>query len=475
MLDDQLLEAVGVGEFDSWEFAKTLGVGHNEVVGVLKSLQSRESVSLEQVETEVYELTPEGREIVEHGSPEYRFIHQQKYTLEDAAANRLGFSKCMQNKWLVRDGDQFICSVDLSTLRDTVAEKLRQNIGDPTELIKRKLLKRGVRKHYVVRKGVQWTPKRVLKVSTLSKEHLESGSWETTSFVSTNWRSLGIKPRSGYLHPLLLVREEFRKILLGMGFTEMPTNQWVESSFWNFDALFQPQHHPARDAHDTFFIDTPDKSSLQSVPRRYCFMVCKTHEQGGWGSIGYRYRWSLDEAQRNVLRTHTTAVSTRMLYKVANRVGGFRPCKFFSIDRVFRNESLDATHLAEFHQVEGLVADYNLSLGDLMGTIREFFMSCGITNIRFKPAYNPYTEPSMEIFGYHPDLQKWTEIGNSGMFRPEMLRPMGFPEDVRVIAWGLSLERPTMIKYRIKKIKELFGHKINLTATSTSPLPRFHT
>ena len=200
----------------------------------------------------------------------------------------------------------------------------------------------------------------------------------------------------------------------------------------------------------------------------------KTHESGGYGSIGYRYDWSLAEAKKNILRTHTTAVSTRMLYLLANQEGGFTPKKYFSIDRVFRNESLDATHLAEFHQVEGLVADRNLSLGDLIGVIKTFFAEIGITNVRFKPAYNPYTEPSMEIFGYHPDLGKWTEVGNSGMFRPEMLRPMGLPEDVRVIAWGLSLERPTMIKYRIKKIKELFGYKISLDKTQNSPLPWFY-
>ena len=138
-----------------------------------------------------------------------------------------------------------------------------------------------------------------------------------------------------------------------------------------------------------------------------------------------------------------------MLYRLAQeKNGGFKPKRYFSIDRVFRNETMDATHLCEFHQVEGLVADYDLSLGDLIGTIETFFRKIGITQLRFKPAYNPYTEPSMEIFGYHPDLKKWTEIGNSGMFRPEMLAPMGLPENVRVIAWGLSLERPTMIKYR---------------------------
>lgn len=89
----------------------------------------------------------------------------------------------------------------------------------------------------------------------------------------------------------------------------------------------------------------------------------------------------------------------------------------------------------------GLVADRNLGLGDLIGVIAHFFERIGITQLRFKPAYNPYTEPSMEIFGFHPDRGDWTEVGNSGIFRPEMLLPMGLPEDVRVIAWGLSLER----------------------------------
>merc|ERR1740128_1025724 len=174
---------------------------------------------------------------------------------------------------------------------------------------------------------------------------------------------------------------------------------------------------------------------------------------------------------KNVLRTHTTAVSAKMLYKLAQQKE-FKPSKYFSIDRVFRNETLDATHLAEFHQVEGLVADRGLTLGHLMGVIDEFFKKLGIEQIRFKPAYNPYTEPSMEIFSWHAGLGKWVEIGNSGMFRPEMLLPMGLPEDVRVIAWGLSLERPTMIKYGIDNIRDLVGHKVDLDMVKRNPLCR---
>ena len=119
---------------------------------------------------------------------------------------------------------------------------------------------------------------------------------------------------------------------------------------------------------------------------------------------------------------------------------------------MFRNETLDATHLAEFHQVEGLIIGKKLGLPELKGFIKEFFNKIGINVLKFKPAYNPYTEPSMEIFCYHPQLKKLIEIGNSGIFRPEMLQPMGLPKDTSVIAWGLSLERPAMINFKCSNI-----------------------
>ncbi len=193
------------------------------------------------------------------------------------------------------------------------------------------------------------------------------------------------------------------------------------------------------------------------------------HELGKYGSIGYRYPFRDSEALKLVLRTHTTAVSTYMLHKLA---ASPRPARYFSIDRVFRNETVDATHLAEFHQVEGVIADFGLTLGGLMKFLEDFFSRLGITNLRFKPAYNPYTEPSMEVFGYHRGLGKWVEIGNSGMFRPEMLEPMGLPKDLRVYGFGLSLERPTMIKYGVSNIRELLGHKVDLHFIESNPAVR---
>ena len=253
-----------------------------------------------------------------------------------------------------------------------------------------------------------------------------------------------------------------------MGFEEMPTNNFVESSFWNFDALFQPQQHPARDAHDTFFLKAPAKAT--SFPEDYLQRVKTMHESGGMGSFGYNYSWKRSEAEKNLLRTHTTAVSSRMLYKLAQN--GFKPSKYFSIDRVFRNEAVDRTHLAEFHQIEGVVCDRGMTLGNLIGVLQQFFKRMGMPKLRFKPAFNPYTEPSMEIFAYHPGLGKWVEVGNSGVFRPEMLLPMGMPEDVSVIAWGLSLERPTMILYGIDNIRDLFGHKVDLNMIQSNPVCR---
>lgn len=395
---------------------------------------------------------------------------------------KIGMGNCMKNKWAKKDKASLVALKTMEEVTDTTRatlKTLQEADGDASSvddkdaaaLKRRKLINLVKRVSYSVVRGEQYAPKRVKKAADLTKEMLDSGAWKSTTFKDYNFLTLGEKVGGGYLHPLLKVRAEFRKILMQMGFHEMPTNKWVESSFWNFDTLFQPQSHPARDAHDTFFIKEP--AETVSVPEDYYERVKKMHEVGGSGSIGYRYDFKREEAFKNLLRTHTTAVSSQMLYKLANQEGGFKPARYFSIDRVFRNETMDATHLCEFHQVEGLVADYNLNLGDLIGTIETFFKKIGITQLRFKPAFNPYTEPSMEIFGYHPDLKQWTEIGNSGMFRPEMLAPMGLPENVRVIAWGLSLERPTMIKYRINNIRDLFGHKVEMARTKTAPICRF--
>ena len=396
---------------------------------------------------------------------------------------------CMKNKWIAMDKATGMVKSKLAAgevpkdevramLEQAKAEGGRADLFDKKAwdgLKRRKMVAPVKENTYKLAKGPKFALERKKMAADLTKDMLDSDSWSTTDFKPVNFKSLGKPTGGGRLHPLLKVRAEFRKVLMQMGFEEMPTARFVESSFWNFDVLFQPQAHPARDAHDTFFLTKPAKTL--SLPEDYLAKVADTHETGGdTGSWGYRYKWKREEATKNLLRTHTTAISSQMLYKLGQDVaagGPFTPKKYFSIDRVFRNETMDATHLAEFHQVEGLVADRNLGLQDLIGVIHTFFSKIGFRELRFKPAFNPYTEPSMEIFGFHPDLNVWTEIGNSGIFRPEMLQPMGLPEDVRVIAWGLSLERPTMIKYRISNIRDLFGFKIDLQKTERAPVCRF--
>lgn len=468
-------------------------------------------ISVSEVKSVKVTTTPEGADVVTNGSLEARLFALvpidgiQKAAFDAlgevqslGAAAQMGMGQCMKNKWLRIEKDKADKSNvkiirQVESITDETQAKLAYVMAnsdvmdeatvnavtsgpftkaDCANLMKRQLLRKVQLVSYTVGKGARFTLHPEIPESDLTSEMLIGDAWKGKVFRKFNLDAAPEIP-AGALHPLLKVRSEFRQIFLEMGFEEMPTAQYVESSFWNFDALFQPQQHPARDSHDTFFMKSPVSSA--DYTEDYLEKVKEMHEVGGHGSIGYRYDWSKEEASKNILRTHTTAVSTRMLYQLGQEYlssGVFRPVKYFSIDRVFRNETLDATHLAEFHQVEGLVADRNLTLANLIGILHAFFQALGMKDLKFKPAYNPYTEPSMEIFAYHPDLKKEVEIGNSGVFRPEMLRPMGLPEDVTVIAWGLSVERPTMIKYGYKNIRDLFGAGVDLKLVANNPICR---
>ncbi|KAK4706111.1 phenylalanyl-tRNA synthetase alpha chain, partial [Phenoliferia sp. Uapishka_3] len=455
--------------------------------GALDSLLLREMITYTSENPELHVLTAEGQAIAQNGSHEFlvweALSPDAPLTAKEIEAKvgkdvaKIGQGKAMKNKWIEKKGDGFLRK-EAAPVDETKAQLLtvKTSGAHPTatvlaDLRKRKLVEKKKLFYYKVAKGPNYSATAEKQEAELTVELLASGDWEKASFKKYNFNAEGVPPAAGALHPLMKVREEFRNIFFEMGFTEMPTNRFVESSFWNFDALFVPQQHPAREMQDTFYLKDPVAST--TFPEDYYERVKTVHEVGGFGSTGYKYPFSKDETSRLVLRTHTTSVSTAMLYEIANQPGGFKPAKLFSIDRVFRNEAVDATHLAEFHQVEGVIADYNLTLADLIGFLEQFFAKMGITGLRFKPAYNPYTEPSLEIFSYHQGLGKWVEIGNSGMFRPEMLEPMGLPPDVRVHGWGLSLERPTMIRYGISNIRDLLGHKVPLEMIEKSAAVRF--
>ncbi|XP_071172050.1 phenylalanine--tRNA ligase alpha subunit-like [Mytilus edulis] len=472
---------------NSEDLAREWEEDHQKIVGAIKSLQTLyKIINAEPINTTRWQLTEEGDIVAKYGSHEarvYNAVPQQGITREDLMKSvsqygDIGFSKAMQEKWIEMNNQKVYRKID--RIDDKIQSMLKKvqtgNINDlsdeqRTECKKRKLINEGKMTVYKVSKGEMFTLDIERLETELTPEMIANGSWREKKFKSYDMDALGIPPDAGHLHPLLKVRTEYRQIFLEMGFTEMPTNNFIESSFWNFDALFQPQQHPARDAHDTFFISEPCDANIDMIPDDYLKRVKKVHSEGGYGSQGHKYDWKIEESTKNILRTHTTAVSARMLYKLAQKKE-FKPVKYFSIDRVFRNETTDSTHLAEFHQIEGLVADKGLTLENLMGVINEFFKKLGLTKLRFKPTYNPYTEPSMEIFSFHDGLKKWVEVGNSGVFRPEMLLPMGLPEDVSVIAWGLSLERPTMIKYKIQDIRTLIGPRVDLQMVYNNPLCR---
>eukprot|EP00767_Chilomastix_cuspidata_P007209 gnl/Chilomastix_cuspidata/780.p1 GENE.gnl/Chilomastix_cuspidata/780~~gnl/Chilomastix_cuspidata/780.p1 ORF type:complete len:528 (+),score=273.14 gnl/Chilomastix_cuspidata/780:822-2405(+) len=473
------------------ELATKLGAAHEDVVGAAKSLFSSDIIAMQAQKSTVWELTAEGARYASEGSPEFQALQM---VLPDGAPKKaiqqaLGRVSGPAVGLLVRsghvrvdkrDGEVFLVPTEgAAAAQDEVSAQLTALGAGNTlpaaataQLKRRKLVTSRLVTTFTLTRGEFFGDFGRKQEAVLTADLLAGDRWREVAFKPYKLSAGGKLPAFGCLHPLMVVRATYREIFLGMGFEEMETDRWVESSFWNFDALIQPQAHPARDMHDTFFTRAPH-AATREVPAEYEQLVRAQHEAGGFGSIGYRYDWSPSEARKNILRTHTTAVSARVLQRLGEelqRTGTFRPRRFFSIDRVFRNETLDMTHLAEFHQVEGLVCDRGLTLGHLIGVIREFFAQLGITELRFKPAYNPYTEPSMEIFAFHKGLAKWVEVGNSGMFRPEMLRPMGFPPDVHVIAWGLSLERPTMIKYGIKNIRELFGHGVSLDLIQRLPV-----
>jgi len=477
-------------------------ISQGEIKAALDRLASRGMVEYNTNVAEQVILTEEGQQICDEGSHEWKVweavkskgrIHIKDLDRIVGPSAKVGQGNAFKLKWIKKDGDALtpVANEVTDSTRDLLRHVSENNtFPDPKQLKdyqKRKLVTSRKVITYTVRKGPRWALEIPVEVTDLTAEMLQDGSWQTANFKPYNFKALGEHQYAGALHPLNKVREEFRKIFFSQSFIEMPTARFVDSGFWNFDTLFVPQQHPARDLQDTFYVSDPkeagppgpdpaadkaldemeadsqmyqgDKTSTKLDYQKYYDNVKAVHQDGAFGSIGYRYPYTDSETTRLVLRTHTTAVSAYCLHRLAANP---RPCRYFSIDRVFRNETVDATHLAEFHQIEGVIADYGLTLGGLMDFLGKFFNKLGITNLRFKPAYNPYTEPSMEVFGYHEGLGKWVEIGNSGMFRPEMLLAMGLPEDLRCYGFGLSLERPTMIKYGVSNIRELLGHKVDL-------------
>ena len=285
------------------------------------------------------------------------------------------------------------------------------------------------------------------EINQLTPELLSEGKWRQVKIRPYDVSLPAARTEPGKAHPFARMLGKVRRVFLEMGFNQI-SSPMVESSFWDFDALFQPQDHPARDMQDTFYVSRPGQAQLPD--ERLVQQIKDVHQDGGQtGSLGWKYKWDIELAKKTVLRTHTTASTVRTLAK--NPKG---PQKVFSLGPVFRRETVDYKHLPVFHQVDGIIVDKEGSLASLLGTLDAFYRKMGFEKFQFRPDFFPYTEPSVEISVWNEKRQDWMEMGGAGIFRPEVTEPLGCSEPV--LAWGLGLERLAMFRLGLSDIRELF-------------------
>lgn len=291
------------------------------------------------------------------------------------------------------------------------------------------------------RSGIELKP----QVTDITDRMIQSGEWRDAEIRMYDIQTFAPTAYPAKKHMLSRLGAQVRRLFTDMGFTEMKS-EYVQPAFWNMDVLFTPQDHPARDLQDTFYLESPARIRIED--EELVARVRAIHEDGGdTGSTGWGGEWSREKAEMALLRTHSTISSIKYIAEHPDA-----PRKAFSISRIFRNESIDATHLPEFTQIEGIVLDENGNFDMLISMIREFYARMGFDQIRIRPAYFPYTEPSLELEVFFNG--KWMELGGAGIFRPEVVAPFGV--DVPVLAWGFGYERLAMLKWGIRDIRDLY-------------------
>lgn len=295
------------------------------------------------------------------------------------------------------------------------------------------------------------------EVSTLTPDLIASQEWKNVDLKRFDIEAEVSPISPGKRHFENQAIEYIRRIWLELGFEEMQ-GPIVNTAFWNFDALFTPQDHPARELQDTFYI----KGKKGDLPeRRLVKRVAHMHEHGGGIADGWGYKWDEEEAKRLVCRTHTTVLSARSLASLKRED---LPKKFFSVGKCFRNEQVDWNHLAEFYQTDGIVVDENVNLRHLLGYLERFLKKMGHSKIRFRPAYFPYTEPSVEAEVYNEERGVWMELVGAGIFRPEVTVPL-LGHDIPVLAWGPGFGRIIMDYYGLTDIRDLYRNDIEQLRT----------
>jgi len=411
-------------------------------------------------------LTKEAEKFLKKGFPELNVVKKailNKKTSElTEEEKKIGLAWAAKNKWInIKNGNLIVTPLGKTALDKKAIEKACQFVADGKPLdkfSKEHLLKRNLIEESTIKslsakltaKGEETLknlPPDQEELTVLTHKDIVTGEWKKRYLIPYNVTINTEEVYPGKRHILSLFINKIKSIFAEMGFEEME-GDIIQSSFWNFDALFQPQDHPARDLADTFYL----KESYASLPENAELIrkVKKVHEEG------WHYKWDRKEAEKNILRTHTTAVSSKYLYK---KCQDKKPHTFYCVGKTYRNESIDFKHLAEFYQVEGILVWENATFAQLLGLLKEFYKKLGFEKIRFVPAYFPYTEPSLEIEVFFPGKKEWIELGGAGIFRPEVSLPLcnRFP----VLAWGLSLERPLMLMYDIPDIRTFYKNNIS--------------
>jgi phenylalanyl-tRNA synthetase alpha chain len=372
-------------------------------------------------------------------------VHKRKGILYVQANSKVEADEDEQTLRLIYDKGE-IRSKDLDpNLKNTLSRLKNRNLLETFQKIEREV--------ELTSEGLQINVSDYVSktITALNSELITSGEWKNITL-----REYDISASPPIIYPgkkntYFEFMEEARRILLAMGFTESE-GPLVELAFWNFDVLYQAQDHPAREIHDSYLIEHP-KSGVLDV-RHLVERVKETHENG-WktGSTGWGYKWSRKIAESLMLRTQTTAVSMR--YLASHKVP---PIKMFCLSKVFRPDVLDAKHSMEFTQLEGIVGDKEINLCHLLGFLKTFAHTLGLGEVKFKPGYFPFTEPSVESFVKHPKLG-WIEFVGAGMFRPEVLKPLDI--DFPVIAWGMGFDRLAMIALGIDDIRDVHSTKLD--------------
>ena len=453
---------------DAPHLATLLDTTPESVVQWAHLLEDKGLVRLERIVDKSFVYTDEGKEYLNNGLPETQLLKFCRNDtplaeLQKHASFRIGFGQ-LRKKGLISVNNGVVSKTDgASTIDDETALKDPQAGGQRTkDLIKRGILQEteSVRNIVSIKPEGLAIAKQGLdmreEAGTLTRDQILSGAWKSLNLRRYDVAKLPKKAYPGKIHPYQRIIAEMREILLEMGFTEL-YGGIVQQSYWNFDALFQPQDHPAREMQDTFYL-------RETLPLPEGFEKVKAmHESGGeTSSIGWGGVWKEEKAEQCVLRTHTTSVSIQHLAKNPNP-----PVKAFCIGRVYRRETIDTTHLAEFEQLEGVVMDEGVTFGNLLGILREFYHRMGFEGVRFKPSYYPYTEPSLDAEVYVEGIG-WMEMGGAGVFREEVTAPLGI--NYPVLAWGLGVSRIAMLRLGLKDLRYL--HRSDVAFLRETPALR---